>query len=564
MGGFVRFVKKQHFWLITPVLLIVMAAAWFMAAGEQKKQFESRKSAIKSEFGKVQSVKSKRPHPNEAYHKGMEEKIKARAADVAAAWEAQYAKQIQVMKWAPELGESFLVKVDKLRHIEAVDTEEFTLPDWVLQNYHNFIVENELKRLAESIGSVWTVDPQEVAAAGAMAGAGGYGGGGGEGGEGGAGGGYDAAPGAGGGYGSGYGGGYGAGGGGMDGGGYGGMGFDEEGGGPVVRWNAESQSKILTKSFPWLGTSATQPRVVEMLYAQEDVWVLDSLMQIIKATNGDVTDNSQAIIKEIMTIDLAGACKPFDGEISAVQSIEAPEDDGMGGYDDGMGMGGYEGGYGAGAGGYGDMDGEPMALDPLEGRYVDANYSPVDADSMRSNASSEDLEQVEVAKRMPVRIKVKMDTRRFNKFLASCANAPLTFEVHQVRVNPAAGLATGLGGMMAAGGDAAGGYGGGYGAPAGGGSSSDGGGYGGGYGGGGYGGGAYGGGLDDEAGPAETFDKTVEFFGIIHIYNPVDHAKLKTGKGADGEEGADEGDAPADEDDEPTVASVDDAREARS
>ena len=32
MSDFIRFIKKQHFWLIIPVLVIVMAAAWFMAA----------------------------------------------------------------------------------------------------------------------------------------------------------------------------------------------------------------------------------------------------------------------------------------------------------------------------------------------------------------------------------------------------------------------------------------------------------------------------------------------------------------------------------------------------
>jgi hypothetical protein len=293
-----------------------------------------------------------------------------------------------------------------------------------------------------------------------------------------------------------------------------------------------------------------------MLYSQEDVWVLDSLMQIIKATNGDVTDNSQAVIKEIQSIDLAGGCKATEGEISAVQSPSAEDDDSMLGDDMMMGGDGYGDSYGAG-GGYDDFgdEGGDYAIDPLEGRYVDQNYVKLEADTLRGNATSEDLEQVAVAKRIPVRIRVKMDTRRFSNFLAACANAPLTFEVHQIRVDPQSSAAGGLGGMMA------GGYGGGYGAPGGG--DAAGGGYGapagGGYGG--YGGGSadggYGGGLyDDEEMPGESFDKIVEFFGLIYIYNPVDDVKLKTGDAAEdaGEDNA--GEDAADEDEDASVAAI--------
>ena len=82
-----------------------------------------------------------------------------------------------------------------------------------------------------------------------------------------------------------------------------------------------------------------------------------------------------------------------------------------------------------------------------------------------------------------------------------------------------------------------GGYGGGYG------DGGGGGGYGGGYGG----GGGYG---DDMDGiPAETYDKTVEFFGVVNIFNPVDRKKLYSAiQSEDGE--MDDAEPAADEDDE--------------
>lgn len=545
MGGFIRFIKKQHFWLIVPVLLIVMGVAWYMAKEEQKKRFADGESTIKGYFSSMQGVSNERPHPNEDYDIEMKKNIKARAKDVAAAWDAQYSKQVDTLKWSRMLDPEFVKAVDKMRPIEKY-TNESKLPDWIPQTYKNFIVDTELKRLAESIGAVWSASPDSIVAAGpAMGGYGASGGGDDEGGGGGGyGSGYGAAPGA---YGGG--GGYGGGGyGGGDGGYGGGMYDDEEGGGPLVKWLPESQSKILATSFSWL--AAGQPTVPQMLYSQEDVWVLDSLMNIIKTTNGNVTDHALATVKEIQSIDLAAQAKATAGQISSVQA--ATEEEADDGVFAGDGDDAYGSGYGDMGGGFDDEDADYAAPDSLEGRYVDENYTPLEADPLREAAASEDMAQVAVSKRMPVRLRLKMDSRKLSAFLAACANAPLTFEVHQIRVNPQAGGAGGMG-MMMGGMDGGYGGGGGYGGAA----PGAGGGYGGGYGGAapgsGYGGMDGGMGLDDEeGGPVETFDKVIEFFGIIHIYNPVDTKKLLPPTEGD-EEAADE--EPA-EDAEPAVAAV--------
>ena len=48
----------------------------------------------------------------------------------------------------------------------------------------------------------------------------------------------------------------------------------------------------------------TSPTTLQILYAQEDLWVLRSLMLIIKATNGDADAQYNAAVKEIMSIEL--------------------------------------------------------------------------------------------------------------------------------------------------------------------------------------------------------------------------------------------------------------------
>jgi hypothetical protein len=198
-----------------------------------------------------------------------------------------------------------------------------------------------------------------------------------------------------------------------------------------------------------------------------------------------------------------------------------------------------------------------LAPDPADMRYVDLNYEPMTAEDLKAKAQSTNPEDafLAVAKRMPVRIRVLMDSRKISSLLVACANAKLTFEVHQLRFNPPVHAPMGFGGFGGTG------YGGtGYGAtgtlgaastetpssgyppsgssgyppsgssgyppsgyassPSGYGSSSRS-TYGSGYSG-------YGGGYDDPYGeqPAETYDRPVELFGIVYIFNPVDRSKL--------------------------------------
>ena len=57
-----------------------------------------------------------------------------------------------------------------------------------------------------------------------------------------------------------------------------------------------------------------------MLYSQEDVWVLDSLMQIIKQTNGDASAGYEATIKQLHYIHLGQAVAPTTGEVERLGS----------------------------------------------------------------------------------------------------------------------------------------------------------------------------------------------------------------------------------------------------
>ena len=168
MGGFIRFIKKQYFWLIVPVLLGVMIGTWYIAASDQIKQFDSRVSSIKGDFSSMGNVKTISPHPNTAFHAGMEKMIKARAKDVELAWTTQYNKQVEVMKWSNQMKPDFIALVDQMRPIEKFAGEEEKSPEvqalmndvlpWMKQSYRDFITTKEMVRLADIISAEWNVD----------------------------------------------------------------------------------------------------------------------------------------------------------------------------------------------------------------------------------------------------------------------------------------------------------------------------------------------------------------------------------------------------------------------
>jgi hypothetical protein len=156
-------------------------------------------------------------------------------------------------------------------------------------------------------------------------------------------------------------------------------------------------------------------------------------------------------------------------------------------------------------------------------RYVDVNYEPISADVLRSSMGSASPESayLTVAKRIPIKINVKMDQRKIPVLVTECGNAAMMIEVRQVRINPKASANYGSGGGMGPGGMPGGGL---IGA-AGGGMTSGGGSLADGEMGSGGSGGSMGGGMP---GMGSDFpnDVTVEVSGIMYFYNPPDMTKL--------------------------------------
>ncbi len=180
---------------------------------------------------------------------------------------------------------------------------------------------------------------------------------------------------------------------------------------------------------------------------------------------------------------------------------------------------------------------EAAPLDPADGRYIsfaaESVFQPRKGEELRTAIREVSASNAvdAVVKRVPIRLRLKVDPSRLSRLISACGSAELRLEVYQVRWNtdPAPAVGTGGGGMSGYdGGGSKGAMGSGMGMPGG----SEMGGGGDGYGSGGssgYGGGGYGMGASAVS-PAqdELAEISVEIFGLIYLYNPVNIHSLGT------------------------------------
>ena len=436
MGDLLRKFKRVHFWVICGLVSVLSVVFWFLAVGRLEDEKKKRVSAINTKFSTVDTIQRTSPIPNTSVSSEMDKLIAKRQKEILDAWsikfEQQNSEETGILTWPEELGPEFLRKVAPIKPIEQVihhPAQDKDFPFGRLNigqrsDYRKYIF-RELPRLAESIGAEWK------AAGGQNAGPRG-----------------------------------------MEGGfrqGMPGAGGETLATQSVVEWSVEDQSQLMSNHFTWGRTmggggegfgrggpmmrttsgSDEEPTTVEILYMQEDLWILRSIVRIIERTNGGAKSRFNAAVKKIESIKIGKAAILSAGRVSQVltqdeqaQSQQSPT--GM----DGFGPEGGDYGRPPVDGGYGDMagpEGGPMvatAPDPAEGRYVDNNYEALPAESLRALWANEggDLDPekayLAVAKRVPVRFRISVDQRKLPSLLVECANAELTVEVRQVRVNP--------------------------------------------------------------------------------------------------------------------------------
>jgi hypothetical protein len=425
-------VAKHSFWIITVLVIILSSVIFYLTKTSLDESITTRISALNASFNKINEVNGKvSTHPNDHSHKEMDQRLTRLKEDVDRAWEFQYERQKELLTWPieafwePKTHEIF----DNLRPFEK--KVPFPLPDKIpppldqitqndLRVYRDYIAP-EFPALARRIGSTWkyTLDAKTMAS-----GPPGYG-----------------PPGA-------AGTGLSLGTGGSNPPGYPGFGATAvtRESRDLVRWSEDSQKTLTAAVLPWFARP-TPPTIHEVYYAQEDIWILRGLMDIIAQTNAGAQENFQAIVKEIEWIRTGAKASRDAGSLwdsgAQMGAGGAPYAGGgpPAGYGGGAGSS-MPAGYGA-AGGMGGKGGEAMAasraavrVDPADGRYVDTNFKPLTGAQLRSamNLVSATDAVNAVAKRVPVRMRLKVDDR-FGRLITECGNGKMMLEVLQVRYN---------------------------------------------------------------------------------------------------------------------------------
>jgi hypothetical protein len=513
----IDWIVRNRFWLSCGAMAMASIVTWFIAwrglelqREESAKKIKSKKEAIdavlKVSADTGQEANPVNAHPNAVTEAEMNKRIEAARAAAMEAWKVRYEQQKDMLVFAKELPDQVRTPLEKHKPMEKPITEEL-LDITKRSTFLEFFRERMPELVRSTINATWLYDAKGERLKSESE-------------------------------------------------------KDPRGKDPsaalkespkqedLVIWRPENQALWHSKVTKFTGYDGNtekgdRPTSTQMLALQQDVWILEALLKIIAEVNKGYIANDLAPVKRIDHILVGKDAKTSEPKVSDVSYVVPG----------GVGAAGVRKSGGRVSD---DRKDSEAAADsakktlfnpgegdsPFHGRYVDRTNQQLnrsELDRLYESPALSDRTYLYVAKRVPVRVAVKMDERMIGEFLAVAANSPFTFEVRSIRINTpmksfdrAKPVGSGGGGAGQDKVDKAGGGGGIIGAGEGGDDS-----------GGGGGGGDDGAAslLADEKNPEtrKSYDVRVEFIGIVKIYNEPNPAALMPA-GAGGEGGADGGD----------------------
>ncbi|MEC8592420.1 MAG: hypothetical protein VXY07_11860 [Planctomycetota bacterium] len=439
---------KHRFWVACLSLVIAIIVVFYLASSSVSSARDKYVSDIKSKFTSTQNLAGIDPSeglsnladevkesledafPNKAILDQMDNITDEAKISTRAAWGYQYQQQQKLLVFPTDLPEEVRSAFRRYLPIEQKlpKFDEMKQQDEAREEYrmaYGGYIKARLPQLAKKIGAKWRPSAMGDMGGGPMGGmSGGPMGGGPSGGNmfGGSGGSDPANP--------------------MGGGSSGAMSGDpslaDDGSPEVVAWNLANQAKWLERATSFAGINFNRspnnvPTTHQVMYVQEDLWVLEAIFDVIKQTNGDADANDLAPIKTVDHI-LLGQDAGSVGEMSSLEKVGA-----MGGADRNMAdmMKAMSEGMSGGSSG-GDKDEKAAESDdPAHMRYVDKDFQLIEAENFHDDisATSPDKAYLQVAKRIPVRLGFQMKETAILDLLSECANSDPPIEVRQVRIN---------------------------------------------------------------------------------------------------------------------------------
>lgn len=186
----------------------------------------------------------------------------------------------------------------------------------------------------------------------------------------------------------------------------------------VVVWPEADRTKIISEKFNF----PRRPSSFRVRLAQENYWVYQALLDIIKATNGDAKTQSSAAVK---TIDLLEIGK------DAAASIQSSKGPNLLTFD------------GQSSGGNSRLNPNANVANPSTGTQGVTKLSEEEKEFLKDRYVNEDLLPLPAGqhpysefKMMPIMMRLKIDQRKISDLLVACANSTMPVEVKRYRRNP--------------------------------------------------------------------------------------------------------------------------------
>ena len=381
--AFLAWLKKYHFWVLCGLILFLSLLSWFLATGDEETRFAARKGQIESKFGLASAIVNNREHPSAKYIEQIRDIERGPLTEqVDKASKHLYDEQRDANPLPKlfstdenaqkEFKEAFERIWGPMEEIAKLPPDR-QLADLYRSRYRNHIEEHfpELFELIERR----TAEGGDEPARGKSV----------------------LAP-----------------------------GLDNKGGSEstkkmvgVVDWrDADQKIKSLVERLP------NNPTTLDIMMAQEDLWVYETLLKVVRYTNNVGPDRTQyrkppshkmARIKEILAMDIGkDAVRNWAGSEKALFSLPS-----------GGGSPGGEG-HAPPPAAKSDHDGNPTARGlSLADRYVDDKGRPL------SDSAPQPYGEFRM---IPIDLKVVIEQREIPRLLAECANSAMRIDVRNVRI----------------------------------------------------------------------------------------------------------------------------------
>ena len=390
--AFLEVLKKYHFWVLCGLILLLSFGSWFLATSNEEKNFDTRKRAIEGKLSLVHTISGNPAHPSKPY---IDEILSITSGSLASKVENTsnrlYTEQREsnpLPRLFPDDNDQTLFKAafEKIwRPMEEIEKlPPGTLDEFYRSRYRDHIADHfpKLFGLIERRTEVESTD-------GVVAGGGHKPG--------------PRIP----------------------------MGLGNKDPGDetrktvgIVDWDdADQKIKAFLDRF-----SGGTPTTLDIMTAQEDLWVYETLLKVIRNTNNFSADpkeykkppsHKEARIKQILAMDIGkDAVVSWTRCEKALFNLPAEA---------AAAVGNEKGGSPAQMPSLRGMTGSSQnsGSSPLVGRYVDDKGRPL------SDTSQQPYGEFRM---MPINLKVVIEQRDIPRLLAECANSAMRIDVRGVRI----------------------------------------------------------------------------------------------------------------------------------